>query len=498
MNNTRVLIVIFAVLLGVMLLNQISLAGTTISDTDPSTYVIVPMLMLPFFALFMLKENFVSQVEWKDIVLGIVLFCVFLLFGRYVNVYMQFVAASYRMSLLLLPIAIAALAVLLFGSKNLGRFSFIAVYALFASPLLLLPVFNLNPGFATLNTMIVYHIAKTFFPTLSYTPPISLVLNGSVVTIGETCVGIGALIGMAMFLLPLIYLYNGGARKKALWVFSGFMMLLVLNIARMVVIAILWFSNGPSEQLLNIHNVAGQMLFYGIIALMVLLSGMYGLSYPDMKSPAQKKAQRYNFLGIAVAVVFAFAYMVITEPFPSAYPISPVLIVNGQNATFTPSTLLSLLNSVSNVQNYTSQSIVSAQQNSAAEYVLNVSSNTTLPFIMLFGVPNSSLESELNSNRFLYKVDRLGNTAKIYEVDYNGNATFVYYRRVPFYSGSAYYQVDMYGIMTFNPSWQSGACESPLQNFKDDVINDVFFNFQNATTVGRINSAYCFMSKVIK
>lgn len=498
MNNTKVLIVIFAVLLGVMLLNQISLAGTTISDTDPSTYVIVPMLMLPFFALFMLKEDFTAQVEEKDIALGIILFCVFLLFGIYVSTYMQFVALSYRMSLLLFPIAIAAIAVLLFGSKNLGRFSFIAAYALFASPLLLLPIFSLNSGFATLNSIIVYHIAKPFFPTLTYSPPISLMLNGSVVTIGETCVGVGALIGMVMFLLPLAYLYNGEARKKALWVVSGFIIFLVLNLARMVGIAILWFRDGPSEQLLNIHSVAGQILFYGIIALMVLLSGKYGLSYPQIKGSGQKKAQRYNFLGIAIAIVFAFAYMAMTEPLPSAHAISPIYIANGQNATFTPSSLLSLLNAVSNVQNYTSQSIVSARQNSAADYVLNVSKNTTLPFIMLFGVPNSSLESELNSNRFLYKVDSLGNTAKIYEVDYNGNATFVYYRRIPFYSGSAYYPVDMYGIMAFNASWQSGACASALQNFEDDVVNDAFLNFQNATTVGRIDSAYCFMSKVIK
>ena len=38
-----------------------------ISDNNPSTYVIIPILMLPIFFIFKLKEKILPEVKRKDI-----------------------------------------------------------------------------------------------------------------------------------------------------------------------------------------------------------------------------------------------------------------------------------------------------------------------------------------------------------------------------------------------------------------------------------------------
>ena len=102
------------------------------------------MLMIPLFALFMMKENIAPKTDMRSLALGAILFLLFIVLGQYFRNYLSYLFFSYRIDMLLFPIAIFSLAALLFGSGNLKKFSFLAIYALFASPLLLLPVIGLN------------------------------------------------------------------------------------------------------------------------------------------------------------------------------------------------------------------------------------------------------------------------------------------------------------------------------------------------------------------
>ncbi len=498
LNHGRLRILLFAVLLAVMLFNQISLTPLSISDTDASTYIIVPMLMLPIFALFMLKEELVPQVGWKDLLLGLILFATFMLLGKYMVIQFGFLAFTYRIGWLLSPIAIASIATILFGFGNLRRFSFIAVYALFASPLLLLPIINFNSAFATLNSAAVYHIAKIFLPGLIYSAPVTLMLNTTSVTIGEACVGIGALIGLVMLLLPLSYLYEGTAKRKVEWIISGIALLMLFNLIRMSAIAVLWFSSGPSQQLLDIHSVAGQYMFYIVVAIMIIFAGKYGLKYPVLKPVKRGKKSSYSILPIIIAVLLAILYYFISLQLTNAQVISPLLISNSEVITFTPGSLVSLLGSVANLQNYSSQSLINQNGTSAEIYVNNVSRDVTSPLILLFGAPNQTIGSIFQGTTFIYKMNDLQDTAKVYELSYKNNYSFVYYKVVPYELKGAYYDLGMYAILTSYPYGQSPTCQSPMLLAREAFTNAIYLNFQNTTTVDNIDRAYCFISKVVK
>ena len=498
LNYGRLLTLLFAVLLAVMVINLIALTPLSISDSDASTYVIVPMLMLPLFALFMIKENLVPNVGRKDMLLGIILFMTYILLAKYMIIQFGYLFFSYRIGWLLFPILIASIATILFGASNLKRFSFIAVYALFASPLLLLPVISLNPGFATLNSIMVYHIARLFFPSMIYSAPISLLLNGISISIGEACVGVGALIGLVMLMLPLAYLYDGSAKKKFEWVLSGIVLLLVLNLIRMSAISILWFSEGPNQQLLDIHSVAGQFLFYMAVAVMVIVAGLYGLRYPQLKIKKQAKSKRYSLWPAAIAVILALIYYIVSMQFTNVQVISPLLLSNSPSITFTQGALVSLLGSVVNLQNYSSQSVISQNQQSAEVYVYNISRDTTLPLIVLFGAPNQSIGNILQGTTFIYKMNNSQDTAKVYELKYNNTYSFIYYKFVPYQNDGVYYALGEYAVLTFNPYWQSPSCQSDTMLAREAFTNALYLNFQNATTINNVDRAYCFISKVVK
>ena len=331
-----------------------------------------------------------------------------------------------------------------------------------------------------------------------YSAPITLLLNGVSVSIGESCVGIGALIGLVMFLVPLAYLYDGTAKNKALWIFSGFVLLLVLNFLRMLAIALLWFGYGASESLLNLHAVLGQILFYGTIVVMILISSRYGMKYPDFEISGKQKKQAYDILAIGIAVVAALAYFVASLSFLNAQVISPILISGSMNSKFTLNSLVSTIGSVANLQNYSSQSLISNDSSSAAVQVKGISANSATPLVILFGAPNLTLENIFDSSSVLYKTDASGYVGKIYEVDYNSSYQFLYYRGIPYESGGSYSTIEMYVILPYYPYWESPSCENAYQVVSDEFNNALYLNFPNSTTTGRIDRAYCYISMVIK
>ena len=63
---------LFTALLILVIVCSILISQFYISDSDASTYVIMPLLMLPLFALFMLKEKDALRpdVHRRDIALG--------------------------------------------------------------------------------------------------------------------------------------------------------------------------------------------------------------------------------------------------------------------------------------------------------------------------------------------------------------------------------------------------------------------------------------------
>ena len=268
-GNTGIAILTIAILL--LLVSSVYITKFEISDTDPSTYVIAPLLMLPVFSIFMLKNKASPRIGKKDLVIGAVTFAAFLLLILYLRFSLSFLFVSFRVDLLLLPLAIAALVIILFGLENLGKFKALMIYALLASPAVLLPIIKAGGGFTVFNTVIVYGLIKPFVSGIAYSAPITIRAGTYSIGIGQTCVSLGIFVAMALFMIPVAYFYKGRARAKILWVASGVLLLFVLNVARMLGIAYYWLAYGPSSTVLLVHTFIGSLLFYLAIIAMLLL-----------------------------------------------------------------------------------------------------------------------------------------------------------------------------------------------------------------------------------
>ena len=238
-------IIILAILL--FITAYINSVQSGISDTDPSTYVIIPILMLPIFFIFKLKEKMLPEVKRRDITIGILLSVVGIVLTAYLKYSLSFEFSAFGIGFLILPIFVAAFTILAYGMKNLKKFRSVIIYSLFTSPIVLLPLLLQNQNFTAINSMIVYLIEKLLIPTLKFSSPITITLNNVSIGIGQSCVGLGAIFGLLFMLVPIAYFYNGADKDKVKWVISGIVLLLLLNIARMSIITSLWFVTGPSQ-----------------------------------------------------------------------------------------------------------------------------------------------------------------------------------------------------------------------------------------------------------
>lgn len=477
---------LLAILLVVVVACSVVISQPVISDTDPSTYAIIPLLMLPVFALFMLKEkeHIVPSARGNDVALGIMIFAAFIALILYMHSLLGPLFFSYRIDILLIPIAIAALAVLIFGSSNLGRFVPIALYALFASPLMFYPVVAANLNFASLNTVAIYYPAKLLFGGLTYSAPITLYLNGYAVSIGNTCIGLGALLALFMLLVPIAYLFDGKARDKALWLCLGIALMLALNYLRMLAITLAWFTYGPNAGILYVHSIAGQLIFYAIPVVMVLVAGKFGLGI--LRAGRSKGRYSYNRTGIAAAVILSVFALLVSLSYIGA-TVMPLVSI-GQNPSFT-SASESQLYSAYISYNGTAYSVLGNQSSSVAILLGN---STSTPVTFVFAAQNSTAEHDFLSNvsqsgwkEYLSG----GNIAYVY----GGADGYVYHAQVPYLQGGTYYVIDMYGVAPLHPVT---GCIGGYDLFYDTITNLAELNI-NALS-GSIDAGFCTISGYLK
>lgn len=485
-------LVAFTALLIAILAFSISITQTYVSDTDASTYVIVPMLMLPIFAVFMLKEsdNIVPKAGNKDIILGTVLFVLFMVMALDARAYLGPLFFSYRMDMLLLPIAIAALASLIFGAGNLGRFAWIAIYALTASPLMLLPAISMNLGFASLNSLAIYYAASPFLHGMGFVAPITVSYAGYLVSIGNSCIGIGALIALVLFMIPIAYFLEGRTLRKLLWVLSGLLLMLVLNFLRMLAITVAWFAYGPNQGVLNIHAVIGEAIFYAVILVMILMAGRYGLSYPRLG--LGKKRYEYSALGISLAVLFSLLYLLVSASYQSAaiVPIGSIgsgAVLNWDSASAFSGAYLRYNGSAYSALGTGNRSIEIAIANSS----------TAPGIVAVFGQNNTLMGRLLDHNSSLVSWKEYldaGSVAYLYRFG-NGTGTNLYYSSIIYSQGQMNYPFWMY-IVSPGGYAVNGSCISAYDLFYNTLSNLAALN-PGAFSRG-LDGSYCSVSRMIR
>ncbi len=491
-------VILLALLTLLILANSFYITPLTISDTDPSTYIIVPILMLPLFALFMAKEDMRPTVSGRDLAVGAALFIVFCAVTVYTRIILSYVFLDFRIDLLLLPILLASVIIMLFGMANVNRFRWFLLYSLFASPSVLIFLTGFNSFFASANTMLIFPIVKAFFPGAAYLPPITITVAGHPVGIGETCVGVGMLIAVLFFLSPIAYLYNGSRRNKFLWLVSAFLLLLMLNFLRMLLLSLAWFAN-PSSAVLTVHLFAGILLFYISIIAMMLASGRYGLSMPapkQRKKAARRTAGGMQAYGIILALAFGVIYYAATLNYAGATMVSPSLLYNRVQLNFTGPYAAQLLNKTTSVKGYTYIISTALNGSSATIELTNNTINSTGPIAIVLTSARQYLPGLKVSNAtFLGRKVFLDNSSQVEEVYYlkaGKRKLFLYASVIPYaLPGQSAAVVEEYVVMPSASMPPQVACAGRYNVYYTAAFNIATLSLYNSSTERDLNNAYC-------
>ncbi|MCL5106394.1 MAG: exosortase/archaeosortase family protein, partial [Candidatus Marsarchaeota archaeon] len=288
--------------------NILSSTSLTIQDANPSSYIIAVMLMVFLLLVFSLKERLEFKPSARNMLFGILALAAYAIIASYLRILASFRFYIYRMDALLLPIFLAALIIIVFGTDGIRKLKHVIVYSAFASPLLLMPLLGMNNFFTTINAKFVFYMLRIMqIPVSSSGIMISLASNPvASIVIGQTCTDIGAFIALAAFLLPIAYLFDGKLKNKVLFVVIGIIGLAALNAARMLAIALSWFYYGISNALALFHASAGPVLFYAIIAIMIIFSYRLDLYVPKINRGEFAVSGKKSLLSMHVLLALVF------------------------------------------------------------------------------------------------------------------------------------------------------------------------------------------------
>ncbi len=393
-------------LAGIVLLLSTSLYITplTISDTDPASYVIVPLLMLPVFVFFSLKGRPVPSLDRRSLAVGAAALAAFVVAAIALRLYFSFLFVSFRVDMLLMPLALAGLVSLLFGTANIRKFRWAIVYSLLASPAVLYYVIAQNAAFAQANSFAVYAMLEPFVRGIMYAAPITIAANGYSIGIGQSCVSLGIFVALALFLVPIAYFYEGKLRSKALWVASGLALLLALNLARMASISLLWLSYGPSSTLLLVHQFIGTLLFYAIVVAMVLIAFLFGLRLPTPHSAKRARPQAWSPVvaaSVVVAIAISAFYACATLDYATAFSMMPTSVLDSVPFSFNNNAIAAAIHASVNTSVYGIAFMADQNGTEAIAAFTNSSMNASNTILALFGRPSGNAVAGLASNNKL-------------------------------------------------------------------------------------------------
>ncbi len=489
--DKKTLIVIFVILIVISIFNLFYMTRLYISDVDPSTYIVVPLMMLPLLALFVSKEDITPKVGRKDIAYGTVLFVLFVVINAYLRVSMSLSFLIYKIDLLLIPILLASYATLLFGLKNLRKFYPVFVYAIFASPILLIPIINMNSSFADANSVLVYSVVKFFINEARFIPPITIAANGNLLGIGETCVGIGVLIGIALFLSPVAYLYDGSFKKKFLWIFSSVLLVFMLNFLRMSGIAISWFVYGPDVATSIVHSFAGILLFYISIIVMMLLAGRFGLYARSEKrnvGKGKKILTGMTKLGIILAILFSVFYYLFTSYYSNVQYISPAIISNANKLD------LSSINLQNSIGYNMKSDLVYSNYTSLS---MSLYDNVSLGVVGVYATSSNMKRELLKNNDERWSFTFYGNDGKTAHVSYlvsNNTGLMLYDSQLPIIHDGKMYILNEYEVTNATATTPEVCRYNLFLTFAYNLFN---IKFYNDTVRTEAVYGYCTLSRLI-
>jgi exosortase/archaeosortase family protein len=493
-----IIVLFVAVLMSTIVI--ISKANFSILDTDPSTYVIVVMLMAFALIVFSIKERLKLNKNRNDFILGAIIFIAYILLLSYVRVAMSFAFSSFGIDALLISLPIISFVIILFGRDGAKKLWPIAMYYMFASPLLLMPLLLQNGSFARINAEFVYYSLKALGVPVSLNGITIASQASTSISIASTCAPLGTFVALIMFLLPVAYLYNGRRSRKALWITSGVALMLLFNFIRMFGIAYAWSYYGINQAISTFHIFAGQILFYAAIIIMLLITGRYGLKIPTgdrrgkRKVPAIKGVRDVGY-GFAIVLVLAFVAFVFSVPYLRASYTSPTLFYSNisQNQN------IFLYKEAGNLvaQNYNSIIGIGSNGTSYAYAIVNLTDQNESTYIIasatgipIFGkLPASAMAASYNKRSYL-----LQNGVSLRAADLvSGNYTFVInYFAVPVEIGNNAFSLnyEFFKLLGGQTCTQPGYVQIGIVNYIESEIYNILSGQFGSSSNNLICQAY--------
>ncbi|MDE1864973.1 MAG: exosortase/archaeosortase family protein [Candidatus Micrarchaeota archaeon] len=501
-SKNKLGICFFVLAIIIALVNPFLITNPSIDNADPSSYIIVPIVMLPLLAAFIFKKKIVPKVESRDIIAGVMVFFVFVLLVLMLQLSLPYYFLGYRLDMLLFPIAIASFAMILFGIENLKRFKALIAYPALASPLLFTYLLGLNSGFAQANTVFVYGILHLFSSSIAYMPPFSISTGSYAIGIGTACAGIAVFVAMVLFLLPVAYLLEGKMARKMYWVASGFLLLLLLNFLRMSAIAAVWLLYGPNFATSFVHGFAGILLFYIAVIAIVLAAKRFGLTFPKIdKARVEKRANRIFLPAYALVVLLSLSYLLISSNYLSASILPAPSLAANQSSNFTSTSLLAFASSFRQSAGWNVSVVPSFKENLGILALTNPGFNSTNPIVILISQPNQTLTQALTRNpvlgRYIF-VDQQLIPTTIYKIEMNQTTLFVGIRAVPYLLSAGDYTIATeYVIMPAGLGAASADCANSYDQIYTYVANLAMPTVGGPTDVSQLAAAYCLSERFV-
>ncbi|MEM0146877.1 MAG: exosortase/archaeosortase family protein [Candidatus Micrarchaeaceae archaeon] len=496
-------VVVFALAVFIITVSAYLATPLEILDTNPSTYVVVPLLMLPIFALLMYKERMVPKTDKKSVLIAVSLFVLFIIALLSLRFWLSFEFISFSVYFLIFPLAITSFAIAIFGTRNIGKFKYMLLYSIFASPAVIWPILRLDPSLANANTLLIFSLLKPIVHGIRYIAPISIGTANSLIGIGQTCISTGVFVAVMFFLLPLAYFYNGKISRKIIWLTSGVALLLLLNFLRMFSITYFWLAYGPNQELALIHEFIGSILFYITIIVMLLIAGKFGLSVVKISSNSRKPRKKASHnarvyaMALVMVLVFAIMYMLLTLNYSTAFEIQATALAN--ETRFNPNNM-GITKSISTALLAKGFKNIYARTVDGISFLAwNSTINASDPLLLYLTEPGLGTTAGILKNNTLkaktYFFDKNGTSSELFDIISNGTEFFIYYTRVAFVSNNdtseianAYVVVPSYLVKT-----QTCNAYDKVYTYAYNLFNPALYN---KTEMSKGISAYCIATKM--
>jgi exosortase len=200
------------------------------------------------------------------------------------------VAWPARLDLVALPMFVAGMVIVLFGSAVARAQRFALWFLLLAWPLpFMVVLFHLLPPFSsatvatTKGLLHVVHVARP-----------SSVAGGSTFVVGAhalaisvaaTCSGISSFFGFLLLATAAMVLLCGPRSRKLLWIAVGLSLTWAVNLGRILLIFAVAGRWGEHVALDEVHPYAGIVLFTMVTAAMTVLAPKFGLTWSALANP---------------------------------------------------------------------------------------------------------------------------------------------------------------------------------------------------------------------